>query len=78
MQRAGAAGGEPGRDLGGQTRRPQRTGGSPRKGEGRANIRGRSVAGRGPKRFKDVLREQVLDTMCQDEDDEREEEGQEG
>ena len=48
MQRANAAGGEPRGEAGGQTRRPLRTGGAPWKGEGRANRRGQSVAGRGP------------------------------
>ena len=50
----------------------------PRKGKGRANLHRRLAAGRGPKRFKDVLREQVLDMMHQEEYNKGEEEGQGG
>ena len=60
MQRADTTGG-------GTDNAPAEDRGSPRKGEGRANIRGRSVAGRSLKRFKDVLWESVLDMMRQDE-----------
>ena len=56
MQRADAAGTKPVVEARGHTRRPQRTGGATRKGEERADLRGQSAAGRGPKRFKDVLR----------------------
>ena len=75
MQQAEAAGREPRGEAGGQTRRLQRTGGGPQKGKGRANLQRRSVAGQGPKRDKDILREQVLDTMRQDEDNKAEEKG---
>ena len=66
----GRCGGGGGGEAGGQTRRMQRTGGSPRKGEGRENLRGQSVAGRGPKRFQDLLWEHVMDNMHQDKDNE--------
>ena len=48
MHWADAAGGEPGVEARVQKRRPQRTGGAPRKGKGRANRHGWSAAEQGP------------------------------